>query len=219
MAVRIYLLIVIRSIAFSALLPMSRMAAPCRTIRSSSVRDPPPSRPSNEPFSAAPLPQFIRPPSHVPATRPAPSVSPYTPNSHMITSEERQRYHACFGQVSPSGAAISKAATWDYLQRSNLAAPTLTSVCYLADVNKDGYFDEGEFHVAVHLAVLARSGAALPAVLSDELVAYAQRVAAANTAPVRSFSHTLSDVSSSEELMSPPAPLSSTSRPVPIKYA
>ena len=90
-----------------------------------------------------------------------------------VWPQEQQQYEALFRAEAGSSGLVTGAQAKQLLGRSGLAKPALRAIWDLADVDRDGCLNLGEFVVASHLISRAKAGVPLPRVLPPELAAWA----------------------------------------------
>ena len=90
-----------------------------------------------------------------------------------VWPQEQQQYEALFRAEAGSSGLVTGAQAKQLLGRSGLAKPVLRAIWDLADVDRDGCLNLGEFVVASHLISRAKAGVPLPQMLPPELAAWA----------------------------------------------
>eukprot|EP00045_Choanoeca_perplexa_P001809 m.21868 g.21868 ORF g.21868 m.21868 type:complete len:542 (-) comp11172_c0_seq1:40-1665(-) len=92
-----------------------------------------------------------------------------------ISIGEQTNYRNIFASSSPQDGKLSGAAAKMVLAKSKLETAILSKIWMLSDLDKDGYLDEDEFCVAMHLCHQALSGQELPEKLPELTVPPSKR--------------------------------------------
>jgi hypothetical protein len=93
------------------------------------------------------------------------------PTDWTITESNRQKYSQLFRRAQPDAAGrIDGKACREILQRSGLPKETLASIWEHSDADGDGFLDESEFVLAMHLTTMCKKGFKLPQSLPQQLL-------------------------------------------------
>jgi hypothetical protein len=88
-----------------------------------------------------------------------------------LTETNREKYLSLFKQlVQDSPGRVSGQTARTVLQKSGLGKQTLGSIWELADTDSDGFLNEKEFILAMHLATKCKKGYSVPESLPESLV-------------------------------------------------
>jgi len=92
-----------------------------------------------------------------------------------VVSKDKPGYDAIFERLRPTNGKISGGSARPELMKSKLPNSVLGKVWKLADHDKDGYLDDEEFALAMHLVKVKLDGNDLPSQLPEHLVPPGQR--------------------------------------------
>eukprot|EP00730_Choanoeca_flexa_P016534 TRINITY_DN7837_c0_g1_i4.p2 TRINITY_DN7837_c0_g1~~TRINITY_DN7837_c0_g1_i4.p2 ORF type:complete len:163 (+),score=50.47 TRINITY_DN7837_c0_g1_i4:1347-1835(+) len=98
-----------------------------------------------------------------------------------ISVSEQTNYRNIFASSSPQDGKLSGAAAKMVLTKSKLETAVLGKIWVLSDIDQDGYLDEDEFCVAMHLCHQALSGKELPTKLPELTIPPSKRHLAADS--------------------------------------
>ncbi|SAL96776.1 hypothetical protein [Absidia glauca] len=89
---------------------------------------------------------------------PTTTLSPW-----LISTDEKTKYHHLFTEhITPGNDRLSGAEARSVMMESGLPNETLAHIWKLSDLTSDGFLDEDEFAIAMHLTQIALDGVALP---------------------------------------------------------
>lgn len=131
------------------------------------------------------------PASEAPATPTAVAAAGVVPSSWAIPSEIKTQYEKSWATVpkNATGMLEGKDAV-GFFAKSGQSRETLRTVWQLADVGGDGMMDQSEFFIGMHLTMMAKKGAALPAAIPQDLLRSAGVASAQVAIPDDSYSPT-----------------------------
>lgn len=94
-----------------------------------------------------------------------------TPLPWLISNHEKTKYHLLFTeQITPGNDRLSGAEARSVMMESGLPNETLAHIWKLSDLTSDGFLDEDEFAIAMHLTQIALDGVDLPEKLPVSLL-------------------------------------------------
>jgi hypothetical protein len=93
----------------------------------------------------------------------------------LVTQSDQTKYRNIFETCGPVDGLVSGAAAKDVLMKSQLDYETLGKVWNLSDIDQDGYLDEDEFAVAMHLCHQVMEGVEVKDTLDAALVPPSKR--------------------------------------------
>ncbi|CAG0896062.1 unnamed protein product [Darwinula stevensoni] len=103
---------------------------------------------------------------------PAPAISMMMNSSTpwIIRPSEKTKYDQLFDSLSPVDNKIPGAKVKPIMVNSKLPVDLLGKIWELSDIDKDGFLDRHEFHIAMHLVYKALEGVKVPSSLPMELM-------------------------------------------------
>jgi hypothetical protein len=92
-----------------------------------------------------------------------------------VVTKDKPKYDKIFQDLNPVNGKVSGSGAKEEMVKSKLPNSVLGKIWKLADHDKDGYLDDEEFALALHMIKIKLEGHELPNRLPDHLVPPSQR--------------------------------------------
>lgn len=92
-----------------------------------------------------------------------------------IVNREKDKFDKIFETLNPVDGKITGASAKSEMMKSKLPNTTLGKIWKLSDIDKDGYLDNEEFALAMHLINVKLDGHEIPSELPEHLIPPSKR--------------------------------------------
>ena len=92
-----------------------------------------------------------------------------------VVTKEKNKFDAIFETLNPVDGKITGASAKSEMMKSKLPNSILGKIWKLSDIDKDGFLDDEEFALAMHLINVKLEGHEIPSELPDHLLPPSKR--------------------------------------------